>query len=689
MTMDSLFQADMLPVAAVVRPSSARARGRRRASERAQKPVSQWPLDGSINVVLFAAMGGSCDGLDAAGLPVHIAINHDPLAVAVHQHRHPHTTHFQSDVREVCPKRVTGGRRVAVLWASPDCRHFSRAKGGAPVSKAVRSLPWIVCRWAGQVQPDVIFLENVRELRTWSPLIAKRDKATGRVIKIDGTVAAKGECVPLREQQLVPDPKRKGQTYRQWVKHIRGLGYAYEDRDLCCADYGIPTTRTRLFGVARRDGHAIAWPVRTHAPRGEAAALGLLPWVPASTIIDWSQPMQSIFGRKKPLAPATLRRTARGVIRYVLECAKPFLIPVTHPGDARIYDIDEPLRTVTSAHRGEIALVSAHISKHRGDSPGVSLDEPMPTLTAGSFIKRPGGCMPIGVVGAALTPYYGERRADEARGQTPDEPLPTISTGNRFAVIGAAMAPSIMVNNENNLGIDMGSPLPTVTTGNRHHLVAAFLEEHRTRSVGHDVTNPLPTVAAGDHHAVAGCLLKNYTGVVGSDLNAPIDTITAVDHHSVVAANLVKLRGTCADGQALDDPAPALTAGGNHVGVVASFLQHYYSEGGQDQDIRDPLHTVTTKARHGVVTVPINGETFVMADILLRMLKWFEAAAAHGFRRDCIPDHVVIDGKTIRLSQDRKMGFVGNSVPPWMAQSLAEANHVHTLYAPSRVQAAE
>ncbi len=645
---------------------------RRERKTRVFKPKTthrpSWPLDAGLNVVLFAAMGGSCDGLEAAGLPVHIAINHDPVAVAVHQHRHPHTRHFQSDVRDVCPREATRSRTVNVLWASPDCRHFSRAKGGAPVSKAVRSLPWIICRWAGTVRPKVILLENVRELRTWGPLVARRDKTSGRVLKrvvvpdpkrrgktkeIE-VVAEKGERVPLEKQFLVPDPKRKGRTYQALVEHLRSLGYAYEDRDLCCADYGVPTTRTRLFGVARCDGELIRWPERTHAPIGhiDVAAGKLKPWVPAASIIDWSVPMKTIFDRPKPLAPATLRRTARGVIRYVIKNPRPFLIPVTHQGDERVYDLAQPLPTVTRAHRGEIGVVSPHISLHRGDSAGVGIDQPMPTLTANSFHKRPGGCMPLGVVGAALTPFYGAKNAGEARGQKPDDgPLPTLSVGNRFAS------------------------------------VAAFLEEHR--STGHDVDTPLPTVTAGDHHAVvASWLVKNYTGVVGSDLNAPIDTITSVDHHSIAAAHLVKLRGTCADGQTMDKPLPAITAGGNHAALVAAFLSHYYGCGGQDQPAGEPLHSVTTKARHALVTVEIDGITFTLSDILFRMLCWYEAAAAHGFARDCIPDEVVIGGKVKKLSQDRKMGFVGNSVPPLIARLLAEANAVHTLYAPERQRVA-
>ena len=227
-------------------------------------------LDNRMTVVLFAGMGGGCDGLEAAGYSVHLAINHDPLAVAVHEKRHPHTRHLRCDVFEVDPREATRGRGVRVLHASPDCTHFSVAKGSKPVSKRRRSLAWVVVRWMGQAQPEVVTLENVQEIQTWGPLIAKRDKVTGRVLKLDGTVAAKGEVVRVQDQQLVPDPRHKGRIWRAWLKQVERLGYHFEGRVLVCADYGVPTIRKRYFGVARRDGSAITWPERTHAPRKRA-----------------------------------------------------------------------------------------------------------------------------------------------------------------------------------------------------------------------------------------------------------------------------------------------------------------------------------------------------------------------------------------------------------------------------------
>jgi len=211
---------------------------------------SNWSLDDRMTVVLFAGMGGGCDGLEDAGFHVHLAVNHDPLAIAVHESRHPHTKHLRCDVFEVDPRAATQGRGVRVLHVSPDCTHFSVAKGAKPVSKRRRSLAWVVPRWCGTVRPEVVTLENVREITTWGPLIAKRDKATGRVLRLDGSVAEKGERVPVEQQWLIPDPRHKGRIWRAWLKHMRGLGYSFEHRSLCCADFGVPTIRTRLFGVA-------------------------------------------------------------------------------------------------------------------------------------------------------------------------------------------------------------------------------------------------------------------------------------------------------------------------------------------------------------------------------------------------------------------------------------------------------
>lgn len=275
-------------------------------------------------VNLFAGGGGASTGIEEAiGRPVDIAINHAEDAVSLHKVNHPHTAHFCSDVFEIDPISVTHGRSVGLLWASPDCKHFSKAKGGKPVSNKIRSLAWVVVKWAEQVQPRIICLENVEEFQTWGPL--------GK----DGK----------------PCKKRKGQTFQRWVSALRGLGYNVEWKELRASDYGTPTIRKRFFLVARRDGQPIVWPQPTHGDpkRKETKAKGLKPWRTAAECIDWTLPCPSIFDRKKPLADNTLRRIAKGIVKYVIEAQEPFIV------------------------------------KFRFNSDGSSIAEPMPTITAGSL----------------------------------------------------------------------------------------------------------------------------------------------------------------------------------------------------------------------------------------------------------------------------------------------------------------
>jgi DNA (cytosine-5)-methyltransferase 1 len=589
------------------------------------RPVPQWELDDAITVVLFAGLGGACQGLEEAGCPVNVASNHDAVALAAHAALHPHTHHIKGDIFDVDPVVATGGKQVKKLWASPDCTDHSVAKGGAPRSARVRALPWQICRWAGKTMPATIFVENVREIRGWGPLIAKRDHATGRVLKLDGSVAAKGERVPLREQQLGRDKKRAGRSFRRWGAHMRGLGYIYEDRDLNCADFGVPTARRRFFAVMRRDSQPIGWPERTHAPRKDAEALGLLPWVPAADIIDWSLPLPSIFERKKPLAEATHRRIAAGLKRYVLESASPFLVPITHAGGVRVHGIDEPLRTVTTAHRGEIALVAPHITKFHAGQVGSDMTEPLPTVTSNGHSKRPGGAIPLGVVAAHLTRYHGERRPGDVRGGDTSEPLPTQTTENRFGVVGARLAPTI-------IGTDMTStrasrafppedPLRTITTRGGFGVVGATLvqtgygerparfrcrcgeEFHDAHATGAgtlappecpkcgsdegivlvsaaqdpralDIEAPIGTlVAGGGKHAVVGAtfVAEHRGGSVGQDLDQPLGTQTQVVHHAVCAAWMVQ-HNLGVVGHAADEPVSTLTTAGSQQQVAAAYL---------------------------------------------------------------------------------------------------------------------
>jgi DNA (cytosine-5)-methyltransferase 1 len=457
-------------------------------------------LDNRMTVVLFAGMGGACDGLESAGFHVHVAINHDPVAVAVHKKRHPHTKHLRCDVFEADPREVTQGRGVRILHASPDCTHFSVAKGSKPVSKRRRSLAWVICRWLGQAQPEVVTLENVREITTWGPLIAKRDPATGRVLKLDGTVAGKGERVPVRDQWLVPDPRRKGRTWRAFCRHVESLGYEFEWRVQNFADLGVPTIRTRLLGVMRRDGLPIAWPERTHAPRKEARRLNLKPWIGAHTIVDWSLPVRSIFERKKDLAEATMRRIARGVVRHVIQAKRAFIVPITHAGNRAPHDTREPLRAVTTANRGELAVVAA------------------------SMVQS----------------GYGERPGQAPRVLDIEEPAGTQVDGSKARLVAAFMAQH---NNTGEPGRSAEDPLSTIVTlGSTQGVVAATLGDmHGTSRDGREIADPLAAVSAGGNHAhLILAFLQRYYGLGGQDQNIadPLTALTGKARHGLVTVKV-------------------------------------------------------------------------------------------------------------------------------------------------------
>ena len=356
----------------------------------------------SLIVDLFAGGGGASLGIEhALGRSPDVAVNHSAVALAMHARNHPRTVHLVEDVFDVNPRKVVGDRHVALLWMSPDCTQFSKAKGGKPRQKNIRSLACVAHRWASEVRPDVIALENVEEFLDWGPL----------------------------DEHDRPIPERKGETFAWWLGVLRAAGYAVEWRTLVAADYGAPTTRRRLFLVARCDGRPIVWPAPTHArkPTGE-----LRPWRTAAEIVDWSLPTQSIFGRKKPLAEPTLARIAVGTWRYVLGRERPFIVPVTHPRDRRVHSIDEPVRTITGAHRGELAVVAPTlITRGYGERPGqtpraLDIQAPLGTVVAG-------GVKHI-LVAAHIVKHYGG-----VVGHGLDRPLGTVTTIDHHALATASL----------------------------------------------------------------------------------------------------------------------------------------------------------------------------------------------------------------------------------------------------------
>mgnify|MGYP001217037197 CR=1 FL=1 len=473
-------------------------------------PSMQWSLGTGLNVVLFAGLGGACAGLEDAGLPVHVANNHDPVALAAHAALFPHTLHVKGDIFDVDPIEATGGRPVNLLWASPDCRDHSIAKGGKPRSNRVRSLPWQVCRWAGKTCPQAIIMENVREIRGWGPLVAKRCRQTGRVIKLDGTVAVKGEHVPIRQQQLVRDKRRAGRTYRAFILHLSGLGYQIEARDLCCADFGIPTIRKRWFAVARRDGRPICWPVQTHT--AAPGTSGLRPWVTAASIIDWSVPMPSIFERRRPLAENTNRRIAVGLRKFVLENPCPFIIPVCHSRNLRAQDGNEPLRTITTEKGGGFAVVAPTLLL--GDR----------CTQAAAWMVQQNYTVERGVIGAPVT-----------------RPLSTLTTaGTQQAVAAAYM---VKLRGTGTAG-SVTEPSPTITAGGGHEmLVSAFMVKYYGTAVGQSLQEPLSSVTTKDRHGLVTVSFMGEPAILADIGMRMLQPHEAAAAHELTLPELITVNG--------------------------------------------------------------------------------------------------------------------------------------------------
>jgi len=636
------------------------------------------PLAHELVIDLFAGGGGASTGIEQAlGRHVDIAVNHDPEAVSLHQANHPQTRHFVSDVFEVDPLAVTDGQPVGLLWASPDCKHFSKAKGGKPVSKKIRGLAWVVIKWAKLARPRVICLENVEEFQTWGPL----------------------------DENNMPCQRRKGQTFQRWVAQLRTLGYHVEWRELRACDYGAPTIRKRLFLVARRDGMPIVWPKPTHAAK-PAKGSGLLPWRTAADCIDWSLPCPSIFERERPLAEATLRRIAHGIKRYVIDAPKPFIAPVTHPGDIRINDIDEPMRTITGANRGEKALITptiARIGQTGGNGKySNSVEEPVSTITskAEHLLVSP----------TLVQTGYGERPGQAPRVPGLDKPLGTAVDGQKHGLVAAFLAKHYGGNE--GPGVPLSGPVSTITTQDHHHLVAAHVVKHyggepQAGRTAQDLRHPMPTAMAdGAKHGVVAAHLVGVGGRQGQGqspaygADRPTRTVTAKGDTAIVAASLAKLRGTSSSadpdqplhtvsaqgehhalvsshlmtnttghaGGATEAPLHTITTGGHHAEVRALLLKYYGTD--QDPDLREPLHTVTTKDRFGLVTVA--GEDYLIADIGMRMLQPRELYRAQGF-----PDTYAIDrgADGCALSKSAQVRMCGNSVCPPVAAALVRANY--------------
>lgn len=456
----------------------------------------------------FAGGGGASTGIEMAiGRSVDIAINHDPVAIAMHKTNHPTTRHYIEDVWEVDPLEATQGQPVALAWFSPDCKHFSKAKGGKPVNKNIRGLAWVAVKWAKLVKPRVIMLENVEEFKTWGPL--KEDE--------------KGN--------LYPDPKKKGKTFHLFIKALEKQGYKVDFRELRACDYGAPTTRKRLFMIARCDGKSIVWPEPTHGdPEQIEARMGILePWRTAAECIDWSIPCPSIFDRKKPLAENTMKRIARGLQKFVIDNPKPFIVQVNHGGDDfRGQELDKPLTTITSKHGyGLVAPYIARIGQtgFGGDRLQYELENPLTTI-----VTKAEHCL----VTPFLMSYHSETKENEVRGLSLDNPIHTLDTSNRFGLVTAFIAKHYGGNYQG-AGSDMEKPLDTITSVDHNALVTAFISRQFGTSTGHELDKPLGTTTAINKSSlVTAFLLKYYGADVGQKLSEPLHTITSKDRFGLV-----------------------------------------------------------------------------------------------------------------------------------------------------------
>ncbi|MDH2013436.1 DNA cytosine methyltransferase [Pseudomonas juntendi] len=572
------------------------------------------PQDDEIVVDFFCGGGGAGTGLEMGlGRPVTVAKNHSPAAISMHTANHPAARHFTTDVFEGDPDEECQGRPVGWFHMSPDCTHHSQAAGGQPRKREIRNLSWIGLKWAGKKKPRVISLENVKQILQWGPLIAKRDKSTGRVMKLDGSVAAVGERVSVQQQFLVPDPKRRGITWRRFVQLLEGVGYQVEWRIIKACDFGAPTSRERLFMIARCDGQPIVWPEPTHAKH---PAKGQQKWRTAADCIDWSVPSKSIFGRKKELAAATLRRVAKGMKKFVLDNPQPFIVPIANWSGELAQSAAEPLRTVTSWPRGgsfamasPVILPATHQGADRVNDPG----EPLPTVTAAN---RGELMMASPVMIGAGGPVYAGKPAPA------DQPMGTLMTQNHRALVTAFIEQA-------NGGFNttparsLDAPMSTVTnTGSQQRLVTASLATLRRNCIGRAVDEPVPTMTAG------------------------------AEHHALVEYKL----------------SPEHEEGALR---VAAFLISYY--GTENTSAADaPAPTVTTKDRLGLITVFVKGTPYVIVDICLRMLQPHELYRAQGFPASYIIDKGA-DGKP--FTKTEQVHMCGNSVSPPPMAALAFANN--------------
>lgn len=472
-------------------------------------------INGELIVDNFAGGGGASTGIElATGYSVDIAINHDPEAIKMHKANHPNTKHYCENVWAVDPVKACNGHPVGLAWFSPDCKHFSKAKGGKPKDKNIRGLAWVALRWAGLVRPRVIMLENVEEFKTWGPLNRRHH--------------------PIKSKQ--------GRTFEKFVQQLTDLGYEVQFKELVAADYGAPTMRKRFFMIARCDGKPIIWPEPTHAPTdSEEVKKGLLkPYVGAYTQLDFSLPCPSIFDTSeeikekygiravRPLAQKTMDRIARGLKKFVLDNPEPFIIQCNHGGERRPNDIREPMPTITGKHGyGIVEPYMVQIGQ-TGFTKDRSKDvrEPLTTI-----VSKNEHCL----ISTTLIQYHSETSKDGVRGQTIEDPIMTVDSSNRYGLV-ASFLQKYYDGGYKGAGDTLENPLPTVTAWDHNSVVTANLIQMNNHCDGRDLRDPIPTITAGDGHfgEVRAFLIKYYGQGTGQDIEEPLDTVTSRDRFGLV-----------------------------------------------------------------------------------------------------------------------------------------------------------
>ena len=652
--------------------------------------------DGKLVVDGFAGGGGASTGMEMAlGRPVSIAINHDESAILMHQMNHPQTKHYKDNIWMIDPREATKGRPVGLAWFSPDCKHFSRAKGAALVDRNIRGLAWVVVKWAALARPTVIMMENVPEFVTWGPV-------------------RKGK----------PVKKKAGQTFAKWKSQLEDLGYHLEYRELCAADYGAPTIRTRFCLIARCDGRPIVWPKPTHGPRDSAAVKSgkLLPWRSAAEVIDWTLPTYSIFESKqalkekyginaiRPLADNTQARIATGLDKFVIRNEEPFIVPVGYgerAGQApRTHDIKDPLPTVVgnSKHYVCNATVEPYIMCNNAQNQPHKLTEPVPTITTGN---RNFLCVP------RVSPYVLDcNHAGGGHISDPKKPLGTVTAKCTAGVAETKISPFIAQQKFSNAAQDVKNPLTTVTSVGAHELITPFLEQYHSATVkgearGQTLDKPILTVDASNRYGfvapyltqyfgtgtpkrvidpmntitvkdrenlAAAHISKFYGGVVGSNAKCPLSTVTAVDHNALTVSHLAHFKGKD-KGQAPFDPLMTITAAEGQFGLIRTVIVKY--EGQPDlgywPQIRAMLNKYTEWSIKDdeVLLLWIGGAWWFISDIGLRMLTPRELYNAMGFPADYIID---VDNMGRAISRKDQVARCGNAVPPPLAAAMVRAN---------------